>query len=361
MPAASNSFDRNTLQRGPSACRIGFFGVLQFVKLPAKPRSYPLPMEFYRVSPWRSIATLCVVIVLNVSFAVAQTGFSPDDIVAVIDDKEYTAKQMDMIRKSLPPQFRQGTQAMDNQAFIRVYAELLAFAKNAQAEGVTEKEPYRTQLEFARLNFLGQIYLAELQKRVRFKEEEFQKYYEDHRPEYEERHVYAIYIDYSDDPGGASGSDGNKPLSEDEARTTVESLREELSGGADFSELAKQHSSDASAEKGGDLGFFKYTASIPRMLRDAIFVLPVDEVSAALQEGSRFYLFKVTEVRTQPLKAVRNQIATPLQSAKLKQLVDDVRATVKVEYRNAEYMIRSPAAGRPRGFTQEFQIPGPKK
>ncbi len=321
-------------------------------------------MEFYRVSPWRSIATLCVVIVLartTMSFAIAQTGFSPDDVVTVIDGKEYTAKTMDQIRKSLPPQFRQRTQAMDNRAFVQVYAELQAFAKNAQAEGVTEKEPYRTQLEFARLNFLAQIYLAELQKRVRLKEEDFQKYYDEHRAEYEERHVYAIYIDYSDDPGSASDSDGNKPLSENEAREKTEKLRAELNGGADFSELAKQHSDDASAEKGGDLGFFKYNAQIPRMLRDAIFVLPVEEVSEPLQEGDRFYLFKVTEVRTQPLKAVRNQIATPLQAAQLKQMVDDVRSTVKVEYKNAEYMILSPLSGRPRGFTQEFQIPGPKK
>ena len=86
-------------------------------------------------------------------------------------------------------------------ARLAVYAELLAFAKNAQAEGVTEKEPYRTQLEFARLNFLAQIYLAELQKRARLKEEDFQKYYEENRAEYEERRVYAIYIDYSDNPG----------------------------------------------------------------------------------------------------------------------------------------------------------------
>ncbi len=321
-------------------------------------------MQFYRVSPWRWIATLCVVIVLartSVSLAVAQTGFSPDIVVAVIDGKEYTAKAMDQIRKSLPPQFRQQTKAMDNRAFVQVYAELQAFAKNAKSEGVTEKEPYRTQFEFAQLNFLAQIYLAELQKRVRLKEEDFQKYYEEHRAEYEERHVYAIYIDYSDAPGSASGSDGNKPLSENEAREKTEKLRAELSGGADFSELARQHSDDASAEKGGDLGFFKYNAQIPRMLRDAIFVLPVEEVSAPLQEGGRFYLFKVTEVRTQPLKAVRNQIATPLQAAQLKQMVDDVRSTVKVEYKNAEYLSRSPLSGRPRGFTQEFQIPGPKR
>ena len=93
-------------------------------------------MEPHRVFPWRLIATLCIVIAVarvTVSSTVAQTGYSPDDVVTVIDGKEYTAKQIDMIRKSLPPQFRQQTQAMDNRAFVQVYAELLAFAKNAQA------------------------------------------------------------------------------------------------------------------------------------------------------------------------------------------------------------------------------------
>ena len=318
-------------------------------------------MKFHCVSRWRWIATMCFVILFSASLSVAQTGFSPKEVVTVIDGTEYTAEQMDQIRKSLPPQFRQGTQSMDNQAFIRVYAELLAFAKNAEAEGVTKKEPYRTQLEFARLNFLAQVYLAELQKSVRLKDEDFQKYYDDHRSEYEERHVYAIYIDYSDDPGSASGSGGSKPLSEGEARAMAEKLHGELDGGADFSELAKQHSSDASAEEGGDLGFFKYTAQLPRILRDAIFALAANEVSAPLHEGSRFYLFKVTEVRLQPMEAVRNLIAGPLQAMALKDKVDEVRSTVKVEYRNAEYMIRSPAAGRPKGYTKEFQIPGRKK
>ena len=63
-------------------------------------------MKFYRVYPWRSIATLSAVIVLaqtTMSLAIAQTGFSPDEVVAVIDGEEYTAKAMDQIRKSLPP------------------------------------------------------------------------------------------------------------------------------------------------------------------------------------------------------------------------------------------------------------------
>ena len=108
----------------------------------------------------------------------AQEAIAPDDVVVAIGDVEYTAGDIDLLRKSLPANYRKSTALMDNGALVRVYAGLLAFAKKAEEEGLPDKEPFRTQLEFIRLDFFAQVYLRDLSQSITITEEEFQAYYE---------------------------------------------------------------------------------------------------------------------------------------------------------------------------------------
>lgn len=52
-------------------------------------------------------------------------------------------------------------------------------------------------------------------------------------------------------------------------------------GGADFGELAKQHSSCLSAEQGGELGWVKQGMGLPEVLEQAIFEADIDETFTA--------------------------------------------------------------------------------
>ena len=250
----------------------------------------------------------------------AQEAIAPDDVVVAIGDVEYTAGDIDLLRKSLPANYRKSTALMDNGALVRVYAGLLAFAKKAEEEGLPDKEPFRTQLEFIRLDFFAQVYLRDLSQSITITEEEFQAYYEADRTQFEERSVSAIYIDYSLDPEKAPAVNGKPPLSENGARLKAKDLVAQLKAGADFAELAKQHSTDStSAQKGGDLGSFKHDAKIPTPLKDVIFSLEPGAFSEARQHGGRFYIFHVTAVDAEPMQQVKNdsfkhdaKIPTPL-------------------------------------------------
>ena len=92
----------------------------------------------------------------------AAEPIAPDDVVVVIDGVEYTAREIRVIRNALPPQYKKQTEKMDYDGFVTVYGELMGFAKVAEEEGIPEKEPYKTQLAFARMNFLAQVYLSRL-------------------------------------------------------------------------------------------------------------------------------------------------------------------------------------------------------
>ncbi len=84
--------------------------------------------------------------------------------------------------------------------------------------------------------------------------------------------------------------------SEEQARALIERLKRELSQGADFAALAKQHSEDPHAEAGGAMGWVAQGELLPE-LDAALFTLKPGEVSEPIQTRLGFHLVKAEERR----------------------------------------------------------------
>lgn len=83
-----------------------------------------------------------------------------------------------------------------------------------------------------------------------------------------------------------------------EARRRAAELREQLLAGADFEELAREHSADrASAAQGGDLGFFNRQSPLVDELKEAAFALDVGAISEPVRTAFGYHLIQVTERR----------------------------------------------------------------
>jgi peptidyl-prolyl cis-trans isomerase C len=319
--------------------------VLKFEKSPADKRVFPT-MNFNR-STSRSLFLL----ILWTLGAWAQSSspapqaaqvVSPDEVVVVIDGVEYTARELRVIRNALPPQYKKQTEKMNYDSFVTVYSELLSFAKMAEKEGIPEKEPYKTQLAFARMNFLAQVYLSRLSSLLEVADEDLLNYYEANKSDFEEFKVSAIYIDFAT-PDAPSAAVGNNKVTEAEATAKAEGIVAELRGGADFAELAKKHSDDtASRDKGGDLGFFTRETSIPEALKDAIFQLKEGEISDPVKDGRRFYVLTVTERRAKPLEKVRSAVNQKVRGTKFKEEIDEIRRAVSIERKNEQFLKQTP-------------------
>ncbi len=113
-------------------------------------------------------------------------------------------------------------------------------------------------------------------------------------------------------------------------------VRQRLVDGADFTELAQEHSDKPAEEI--DLGFFK-RGELMDEFEIVTFSMKAGEVSPVFATQHGFHLAKVTERKAgqpKPFESVRADIESELtaqrQDAKLQQLVDELKKTAKIEY-----------------------------
>ena len=97
-------------------------------------------------------------------------------------------------------------------------------------------------------------------------------------------------------------------LSESEARQRLQRLRERLLQGADFAELARANSEDASASRGGDLGWVAAGDTVPEFER-VMNALKEREVSAPVQTPFGWHLVQVLARRSDELSEDRKKAA----------------------------------------------------
>ena len=90
----------------------------------------------------------------------------------------------------------------------------------------------------------------------------------------------------------------NETTSNDEAKVKIERVRDRIEQGAKFEEQAKANSDDASAAKGGDLGWVSPGDTVPDFER-AMNALKVGELSAPVRTSFGWHVMQVQERRTQ--------------------------------------------------------------
>jgi peptidyl-prolyl cis-trans isomerase C len=92
-------------------------------------------------------------------------------------------------------------------------------------------------------------------------------------------------------PTGGADEAGKKKL-----RAQAESLLKQIKDGADFAQLARQHSKDNSAAQGGDLNYFTKGQMVPQFDQVA-WALKPGEVSGIVETQFGYHIIKATDRR----------------------------------------------------------------
>ncbi len=172
------------------------------------------------------------------------------------------------------------------------------------------REPDRVRLEYL-------LYAPEkFSDQVEITDAEVQQYYDGHQDTYATpEQVQARHILFKVAPD-------TPPELKAQVRQKAEDVLKQVTAGEDFAALAKQHSEDASAAQGGDLGFFSRGKMVPPF-EEAAFALAPGATSEIIESPYGFHIIKVEakqEARTQSLDEVRTQIVDTLKQQQSRDL-----------------------------------------
>ncbi len=99
----------------------------------------------------------------------------------------------------------------------------------------------------------------------------------------------------------------NEITSESEARNRLMQLKERLDNGVKFEELARLHSDDGTASKGGDLGWVNPGDTVPEFEK-AMEALQTNQTSGPVQTPFGWHIIQVLERRSQDVTQERQKL-----------------------------------------------------
>ncbi len=167
-----------------------------------------------------------------------------------------------------------------------------------------------------------QKYIEEIfVSKVEVSDEDAEKYYAENKEKFvSEKKVHALHILF-------------KPDNLDDAVK----VKELLTNGADFGEMAKEYSECPSKESGGDLGFFGKGQMVPEF-EQASFEATVDEVSEPVKTQFGYHLIKVIEnseagsLEFDEVKDnLKNQIKTSVVNHNIQKLAKELRTSANIQ------------------------------
>ena len=128
-----------------------------------------------------------------------------------------------------------------------------------------------------------------------------------------------------------------KPMGTNDDRAAIREqmkpILEQARSGADFAELAKKHSDDATAGQGGDTGFFHRGQMVPAF-EEVAFALQPGEISDPVDTSFGVHILRLEErqaARLLPLEEIREQLREHIREEKMAAAVEQENARLRQE------------------------------
>lgn len=249
----------------------------------------------------------------------AEANYDASTVLANVDGTDITLGHLIVMRSRLPQQYQQ---VPDDALYAGLLDQLIdqTLLSNAQhAPDAEEATDVRLLLENERRGTYAAKFIAALLDEP-LPDEEVQAAYDE------------AYADFTPQPEFNAAH----ILVDSEER--AQELKAEIDGGADFGELATEHSSDGSAQNGGDLGWFGLGRMVPEF-ETAVQELEAGEVSDPIQTQFGWHLIKLNETRESappPLEEVRAEIEDQLRQQQVQDEVDALRDAATIERPEAD-------------------------
>lgn len=277
--------------------------------------------------------------------AVAQTPATPapdgatadvpppgeDNVIATVGGMDIYESELAYTISDMGAQFAQLPPEQRRVAALSSLIDIKLLAARAKEEGLGDSEAFQRRMDFLTDRALHNEYFKQ-EVMDAISEEEVRARYEEEvaaMPAAEEINARHILVE-----------------TEEEARSIIE----ELDGGADFAELAKEHSTDGSAANGGDLGYFQRGQMVPAFEEAAFALEPGSYTQNPVESQFGWHVIKVEDKRTaEPpaFEAVSDQVRQIVLRQRYLDVLQEARGDAEVEIADPELAEAYEAATNP--------------
>jgi peptidyl-prolyl cis-trans isomerase C len=228
-------------------------------------------------------------------------------------------KEMD----NLPPYLKPMTETVEGKKEMletMVIRELIM--QEATKEGIENSPAVKDKLEEMKKRLVVEAYLKKkVEEQAKVSDEDLKKFYEQNKDKFKTPdQVKASHI---------------LVKSEKEAQD----LLAQIKAGGNFEELAKKHSTDGAAAKGGDLGWFSKGSMIPEFEK-VVFAMKENQLSGIVKTKFGFHIIKLTGKRPageRTFDEVKEQIKASLLPQKQQEVFTKLKDDLK---KSGKYSIK---------------------
>ncbi len=277
-----------------------------------------------------------------------QASSSADAVVFEAGGKKMTRAEFDSLMNNLPQNVRQqlGENTPENRRRLaEQLGEIMSYAAEARRLRVEDKPAVKVQMFLQNESMLASLLYQHLVETLKPGEELLKSWYNAHQNEFETASARHILVRFQG--SRVPLKDGQKDLTPEEALARAEALRQRILKGEDFAAVAKAESDDTgSGKNGGDLGTFGRGRMIPEF-EQAVFSLPVGEVSQPVRTQFGYHLIQVQRRGAQPFEEVRADIEKRLVTELADKTMQAVKAGSRVFLDEAYFGKPQPAQPTP--------------
>lgn len=246
----------------------------------------------------------------------AKNPTGDDRVIATVSSQPITLRQFNTKIAKLPPYYKSIVEKNRKLYLDDMIIEQLLY-EEAVRKGVNrDREVVDLLNEAKRKIFIAKYIKNEVDDKIRISELEMKEFYDSNRDDFKTPPLWrASHILVG---------------SEDQART----LRDEIAKGASFEELAKKYSIDATASRGGDVGYFRMGQLIPEFEKVCL-KLNKGEISDILHTQFGYHIIKLTDKRepvAESYDKVRPAIEGELRKKKREVVMNKLVADLKNRY-----------------------------
>jgi peptidyl-prolyl cis-trans isomerase C len=275
--------------------------------------------------------------------ALAAPPADPDKVVLTVGDQKLTAAQYEDLLSALPAQYQASARGSGKRAFAERMVELMVLAQEAEKRKLDQGPKLKEEIAFQRENILAQAMFENLQSSVKVDDAAIEKYYNEHKNDFEVVKARHILIRVKGAPMQAVA--GKPELTDEEALAKAQAIRKRILAGEDFATIAKAESDDAgSGAQGGDLGEFRKGMMVPPF-ETAAFAAKPGDLTEPVKTPFGYHIIKVESHSAKSVAEARPDIEKKLRPELAGKSVEALRKSAGVELDDAFFGPAAPAPG----------------